>query len=419
MSYGGIWTWLWESGWYYLPLRHILTALTTCHGVWKLNAPVFFFTAEDPREVPKGSRDPLRFLPVWSRVAREMIPYLTTVTPSYRGFLTRFMFHGLLEDLAPALAHASIDEQWPAFCKFEQLCALVRSELSTKTPNFPGITGITDRCRNGEVTIGSETQYWLVRSQKNTGYWGYYHQASFGSGLLQANKAARPGYRLSDEALEQYLKSDAAQLMRELAPVLENMLTTNRAVDVELGVFTRLAELFASMPLAGRDPEWGNYWQQPLLIPANRADRTLPAAALAAFAREVQTVTRDSPGLSVGEVWGALANQNREAAVKQFADRVASTEAVIGLCEWVFDACRLRLENNRLSETVQWASENGYSADWLDRLRGLDEPESPELLRFRTIALGGGNTFEVLARALLCRHKEVMNTRNGPAWVEL
>src|SRR5690606_25617165 len=220
------------------------------------------------------------------------------------------------------------DEQWPAFCKFEQLCALVRAELPPQTPNFPGITGISGRHRDGIITVGAETQYWLVRSQKNTGYWGYYHQASFGSGLLQTNTAAKPGYRLSDEALEQYQKSDAAQLMREFGPELEKMLTTNKAVSVELGAFTRLAELFASMPLDGQDPEWGNYWQQHLLIPTNRADRTLPAATLAAFAREVQTVTRDAPGLSVGEVWGALANQNREAAVKQFAEKVAATEAV-------------------------------------------------------------------------------------------
>jgi len=329
------------------------------------------------------------------------------------------MFHGLLEDLSPSIAHASIDEQWPAFCKFEQLCALVRSELLPKTPNFPGITGVSGRYRNEEITIGSETQYWLVRSQKNTGYWGYYHQASLGSGLLQTNKAARPGYRLSDEALEQYRKSDLPRLMDEYRPILMELLTTNRVLNVGLGEFSGLAELFASMPLDGRNPEWGSYWQQHLLIPTSRTDRALPAATLAAFAREVQAITKDAPGLSVGEVWGALASQDRDAAIKQFADKVAATEAVIGLCEWVFDACRVRLEDNRLSETVKWASENGYSADWLDRLRDLDKPESPELLRFRTIALEGGNTFEVLAKALLRRHKEVMNTRNGPAWVEL
>lgn len=346
-----------------------------------------------------------------------MIPYLTTVTPSYRGFLTRFLFHGLLEDLAPTLAHGSIDEQWQAFCKFEQLCAWVRAEIPPQTPNFPGISGISGRHCNGMVTISAETQ--LVRSQRNTGYWGYYHQASLGSGLLQTNKSAKPGYRLTDEALEQYRKSDLPGLMDEYRPILTELLTTNRVLKVGLGAFSGLAELFASMPLDGRNPEWGRYWQQHLLIPTSRTDRALPAATLAAFAREVQVITKDAPDLSVGEVWGALASQDREVAVKQFADKVAATEAVIGLCEWVFDTCRVRRGDNRFSETVKWANEHGYSADWLDRLRNLDDPESPELLRFRTIALEGGNTFEILAKALLCHHKEVMNTRHGPAWVEL
>ena len=80
--------------------------------------PVFFFTAEDLREIPKTSRDPLRFLPVWSVVGRRMVPYLTTVTPSYRGFLTRFLFHGVIEKVAPYLLQASRDDQWQAFTKF-------------------------------------------------------------------------------------------------------------------------------------------------------------------------------------------------------------------------------------------------------------------------------------------------------------
>jgi len=102
-----------------------------------LNAPVFFFTAEDPREIPKGSRDPLRIIPIWSGITRKMIPYLTTVTPSCRGFLTRALLHGALETLRPQLAKASHEVQLASFSKFEQPCGIVRATSEPSARSYP------------------------------------------------------------------------------------------------------------------------------------------------------------------------------------------------------------------------------------------------------------------------------------------
>lgn len=143
-----------------------------------------FLTSEDPRELPKVSRDPLRFIPEWTSVARQMVPYLTTVTPSYRGFLTRLLFHGALEAHWPHIAEASIDDQWPAFCRFEQLCAAVRQYYAESSPahyggllsNLPGKTNIGN-LQGGARTVGMRRIHMLGLSQKTTGYWGYYHQA--------------------------------------------------------------------------------------------------------------------------------------------------------------------------------------------------------------------------------------------------
>ncbi len=381
-----------------------------------MNAPLFFFTAEDPREIPKGSRDPLRFLPVWTPVARRMVPFLTTVTPSYRGFLTRFLFHGMLEDFEPALANASIDEQWPAFCKFEQLCGLVRAELSPATPNFPGISGVPGRLKEGVISIGSETSYWLVRSQKNTGFWGYYHQASLGSQLIQLNRALRPGYRLTDEALEIYRLSAAADLMQEHRPLFKR-LVKDKVFKVELDELQGLAQLFAHKPLSSKD-EWGDFWLQHLLIPKNSPDRCYSPTVLLEFARRLQreAVT----GLSVGQIWESLAQGPADSPVTDFAIQVMATEAVIGLCEWAFDACRLRHpEKTDLATAADWAYDNGYSSDWLDRLRHIREPQDADLRRYREVALHSPHSFEPLARELLQRHKAVMHDRKGAAWVEI
>lgn len=381
-----------------------------------MNAPVFFFTAEDPREIPKGSRDPLRVLPVWTPVARKMIPFLTTVTPSYRGFLTRVLFHGMLEEFEPALANASIDEQWPAFCKFEQLCGLVRAELQPSTPNFPGISGVPGRVKDGTVTLGSDTPYWLVRSQKNTGYWGYYHQASLGSRLIQLNCALRPGYRLTDKALEVYRNSAASSLMKGYQPQLKSLIKS-KAVKVDLDGMQDLAQLFAQKPLSS-DGNWGEFWLNHLLIPQSSPERCYSTGVLQEFAqRLLAEVTTD---LSVGQVWEQLAQGLVDSPVTQFATEVMATEAVIGLCEWTFDACRLRHpKKTDLSTAANWAYDNGYSSDWLERLRRISEPEDIELRRFREVALHSSKSFESLARELLQRHKAVMLDRKGAAWVEI
>ena len=379
-----------------------------------MNAPVFFFTAEDPREIPKGSRDPLRFLPEWTSIARKMIPYLTTVTPSYRGFLTRFLFHGLLEEIAPALANASADDQWPAFCKFEQLCALVRAELIPSTPNLPGISGVPGRVQNGYITVGAE---WLVRSQKNTGYWGYYHQASLGSGLIQMNKATKPGYKLTGEASELYRQSAAREIVSEYSNIFLRMFK-EKTLKLELAQFEGLASLFAQQPLA-YEAAWGEFWFGHLLVPKTDAAKSYARPILEDLASDLNTICTQDSVLTVGQIWEALAQSGSE-SVRAFASEVMAHEAMIGLCEWTFDVCRMKSEQGSdLKIAAQWAYKNGYNADWLNRLRQIQAPQSAVLAEYRNIALANANSFESLAKVLLARHKNVMTTRKGAAWVEL
>ena len=382
-----------------------------------MNAPVFFFTAEDPREIPKGSRDPLRFLPEWTSIARKMIPYLTTVTPSYRGFLTRFLFHGLLEEIAPTLANASADDQWPAFCKFEQLCALVRAELNPSTPNFPGISGVPGRVQDGYFTVGFETPFWLVRSQKNTGYWGYYHQASLGSGLIQMNKAAKPGYKLTEEASQLYRQSAAREIVSQYSDVFARVFK-EKSLKLDLAQFEGLASLFAQQALT-HEAAWGEFWFGHLLVPKTDSAKSYTRPTLQNLASELNTIWTQDRALTVGQLWETLAQSGRE-SVRAFASEVMAHEAMIGLCEWVFDVCRMKFEQGAdLHVAAQWAYENGYNTDWLNRLRQVQAPQSAVLAECRSIALANVNSFESLAKVLLTRHKSVMTNRKGAAWVEL
>lgn len=381
-----------------------------------MNAPVFFFTAEDPREIPKGSRDPLRFLPTWTRIARRMIPHLTTVTPSYRGFLTRLLFHGALEGLAPDIANGPRERQWDVFCKFEQLCGLVRSAetLSKPTPNFPGITGVSGRIKDSHFIVGNETPYWLMKSQKNTGYWGYYHQAGLGSGLLKLNKANPPGYVLTEPARQAFLHSPAYRVFQQYKDVFLS-LCKNKTAKFEIGQFEALSKLYADKPL--EHAGWGEFWFRSLLTANSDGHDAFSAEVQERFASAIQKV--GEPSLSSGLLWERLVSSD-DIQVREHALTVQATEAVIGLCEWVFEVCRLRHDvGESLSAAEQWAKQDDNYNVWLDRLGKLRPPPDEDLQRYRYIALQTEHSFIPLAKTLIDRHKNVMAARNGAPWVEL
>lgn len=377
-----------------------------------MNAPEyrFFLTAEDPRELPKGSRDPLRFIPVWAAAGRKMIPYLTTVTPSYRGFLTRFLFHGALELYESPLSKASNDDQWEAFCRFEQLCAIVRTNCEHKTPWLPGSTSVPGRLReDSSFVVGTQTAYWLGKSQKTTGFWGYYHQACQGARILQLNKADRPGYVLTEAAMEAFQTSSAHSLMTRLRPHLEPILS-KKTVELTLQPFAELAAYFH------QHSDLRDFWSEHLLMPDTATTR---GAAQRAFADCVKAKLNDDPNSAPYQIWESLCSDERPDAVTAHALQVRATEAVIGLSEWVFDVCRLRGEEQpTLHLARDWALRNGFGSEWLDRLKPLEEPRDSELQEIRHIALGGNqDSFIPLASALLARHKRIMQGRGGAPWV--
>lgn len=387
-----------------------------------MNQPLFFFTAEDPREIPKGSRDPLRFLPIWSKVARQMIPYLTTVTPSYRGFLTRFLFHAAIEELNPKLANGSKKEQWDAFNKFEQLCAIVRSHSEPKTENFPGKSEVFKRNKGGRAVISTDIDDWLMRSQENTGFWGYYHQACLGSNILKLNSHPNSGYILTEDARTVLENSSAKALILQYRSSFE-MLFKQKKFEFLISDFQALADFFSQKPYESGELIWQQFWQSHILTPdpMNGFSDTYKFNNVTQlkFAESVSDLLRASPQSDVYAIWETLNKNHIDDDVRKHAQLIGSTEAIIGLCEWVFDACRQRKDGGEdLTKARAWAVNNGYNELWLDKLRHIKEPKDPDLREYRDIALSH-DSFEKLAEVLLKRHKKIMAQRKGATWVEL
>src|SRR5918998_3531051 len=86
-----------------------------------------FLTDLDSRAAVKGSRDPLGIQQVWTRLGRNVVGNLTTVSNSVRDFTTLLLGYYFAERIA--------DEKGPGteqatFLKWEQLAAYARAAVN-------------------------------------------------------------------------------------------------------------------------------------------------------------------------------------------------------------------------------------------------------------------------------------------------
>jgi hypothetical protein len=163
-----------------------------------LNTP--FLTLLDPRAKIKGSRDPLGLQILWTKLGRQVVYNLTTVTASVRSFSVLLL--GLY------FAERTIGErQTPAekiadlFLKFEQLAAYSRVAIQAAKANdytedeIRGIQRVKKHLVGKRIRISIDPRWQILANQKTYGLWGLYMVAARNSKLVQAESA-----RLTEEA---------------------------------------------------------------------------------------------------------------------------------------------------------------------------------------------------------------------------
>jgi hypothetical protein len=149
-----------------------------------------FLTLLDERAKIKGSRDPLGLQSIWTRLGRQVITNLTTVTTSVRGFTTLLM--GLY------FAEQAMDQQGVSeadfadkFLKFEQLAAYSRMAHDRNGVFVLGIQRVKKNLNEGKnkVQISARQEHQILSNQKTYGLWGLYTIAARNSGLLEPGQS--------------------------------------------------------------------------------------------------------------------------------------------------------------------------------------------------------------------------------------
>ncbi|MFP2903662.1 hypothetical protein ACLESD_01020 [Pyxidicoccus sp. 3LFB2] len=147
---------------------------------------MLFLTEIDSRAQVKGSRDPLGFVPVWSRFGRRVVGNLTTVSNSVRGFTTLLLGYYFAEQAQERFGK-DVGSTLDLFLKFEQLAAYCRYHASShQDGDFRGVERVGRTLEQGtSVEIGAEQDTQILSNQKVYGLWGLFSVPARNSGLLK------------------------------------------------------------------------------------------------------------------------------------------------------------------------------------------------------------------------------------------
>lgn len=151
-----------------------------------------FLTKLDPNEAVKGSRDPLGVQPIWSRLGRQVVGNLTTVSNSVRDFTVLLLGYYFAELVADS---GGREGDLATFLKWEQLAAYARARRSQQD-RFRGVERVERRLREGgPLRLSADAKAQILGNQKTYGLWGLYTVPGRASGMLEGDPT-----RLTPEA---------------------------------------------------------------------------------------------------------------------------------------------------------------------------------------------------------------------------
>ena len=387
-----------------------------------MNAP--FLTDIDSRAGIKGSREPLGLQSIWTRLGRQVIHNLTTVTRSVRDFTSLVLGFHILERLRAQ--GGSGDTELAAFLRWEQLAAYSRA-LENNDFGFRGTERVRARVNGGErLVLSAETTHQILSNQKIYGLWGLFTNASRDSGLVELDppKPAPAGLQLIEATILPGLSRGG---LSQLDPLVELLKQPRVALDPEGRHRSIIKAVAAALSprltktetqLYRETLAWGGTQnplgsvQQAFVEVLDEEDRErgvrLSASLIARFAK--------------------TARRRRHEVLYERLERIRVAEAVFAPCVHLFSFLLARQ-----SQTVDSIVDTIRSA-WGKRVPGIDvtgftglreeiiaatSVEVADRLQAIAVALDAGD-YESVVRRLIEQNGAVMRDRGGAApWVVL
>jgi len=141
----------------------------------------------DDRMKPKGSRDPLGFELIWSKLGRNIIGNLTTITGSSENFATALLgFYWANSLVGEYEGDDRVLRVRDFFLRFEQLAAYMRKVEGSGS--VMGVNRVNRRLGDDSLkkfVLGNGAEAQILSSQVSYGLWGLYSSAMRDTGLVK------------------------------------------------------------------------------------------------------------------------------------------------------------------------------------------------------------------------------------------
>ena len=147
-----------------------------------------FISLQDPRQRPKGTRDPLGFEQIWTLYGREVVSGLTTITNSLDNFIV-----ALLGFYLSGINETDNDEKMMNFIRYEQTVAYLRLHIN-RSQNILGITRAKNFKDTENMKVSIENQ--ILSSQASYGLWGLYSTALADVSLIKNRTILEAGMKI-------------------------------------------------------------------------------------------------------------------------------------------------------------------------------------------------------------------------------
>ena len=385
-----------------------------------MNAP--FLTLLDPRAKIKGSRDPLGLQILWTKLGRQVVSNLTTVTTSLRGFSVLLLGLYFAER---AIAERNIPPNQLAelFLKFEQLAAYSRVVAQTARngdyteDEIRGIQRVKKNLLGKRVWISADSRSQILANQKTYGLWGLYMVAARNSKLIEA-ESPRLTHETRTFIMTEYdnqkrlTKHDGEQIIGLLS---KDQWFEPTGKDAKLA--RKLAALFGVVTSLDR-----NFYKKHIL---ESGDPDLQAALW----RGMLEVTRADESFSMNDLQ-ALRKYAQTQEYAELARRLVQiqiAESVFGPAAYMFNFMLAR--DGQTIENIA----NEIKRTWGARVRSIDPTAFEAVLdmlhdqtdlgmrtRLAQLAtsLSTGHYRQAL-ELLLAQNQVVMQARGGNAWATL
>lgn len=386
-----------------------------------MNAP--FLTDVDSRAAIKGSREPLGLQSIWTRLGRQVVFNLTTVTRSVRDFTAMLLGFHLIERRREEGAGGS---DLDAFLRWEQLAAYSRA-VGNDDFGFRGTERVRSRVQGGErLVLSAETAYQILSNQKIYGLWGLFTNASRDSGLIAVDplRPAPAGIRLLEEAI---LPALARGGLRDASALVE-LLGRDRVVLDHAGKHRTLVKAVATAlspkltkgetALYRETLAWGG--------PDNPLGQQQRAFVDVLDEVDLDRTVRLNPRLV--DSFAKAARRQKQTVLAERLERIRVAEAVFAPCVHLFTFILAR-QNQSVDDVV-----TAVRKAWGKRVPGIDvagfndlradvagatSPETATRLEAIAVALDAGD-YESLVLRLIDQNGAVMRDRGGAApWVVL